>query len=279
MYGTIALDIDGTLTTDMGNHMIPPRVLTYLSDLVKKGWQIMFITGRTFLTCYKTLQEVPFPYYLAVQNGAIILEMPARKILAKKYLHRSVFKEMEIICHGDPSDFVLYSGFEHNDVSYYRPKQFSSDLLAYLEKRMSGFGESWQAVDSYDELTIDEFASLKCFGKYEAALRLTTQIEKILGLHVPLIRDPFDESYYVVQATHPDISKGTALKDMLALTGRQGIVIAAGDDRNDCPMLAVADVKIAMATSPAELLQMAHIIAPPATEEGIIVALEAALKP
>jgi hydroxymethylpyrimidine pyrophosphatase-like HAD family hydrolase len=274
--GTIALDIDGTLTTEM--RTIPPRVVDYLSLLAREGWRLIFITGRPFASGAKTLQPLTFPYYLAVQNGAIILEMPARKIILKRYLDRTIFKAMDEICQGEPSDFVVYGGFEHQDVCYYRPKRFSSSLLAYLEGRIKEFKEVWLPVDSYDDMELSEFPSIKCFGHYASAQELTRRIEERLGLHVPLIRDPYDESYYVVQATHPNISKGFALKNFIAFAGASGKVIAAGDDYNDRSMLSQADIRIVMATAPKDLLVEADIIAPPASEEGIISGLKAVFK-
>ncbi len=278
MYGTIALDIDGTITADSRQHTMPPRVVRYLTKLAQEGWQLFFITGRAFGSGYQILKGLPFNYYLAVQNGAIILEMPTQRIISKKYLDRSILCTMDTICHENPSDFVVCSGIEHQDIFYYRPKRFSAPLLSYLEERICSFKEIWRPLDSFHEMQINEFPSIKCFGQYEGALEITRKIEAALGLHVPLIRDPFDESYYVVQATHPEISKGQALHDLLAITGRCGKVIAAGDDHNDYSMLAAADIKIAMHTSPPELLKIADIVAPPANAEGIIIGLEAAIK-
>lgn len=276
MRGTIALDIDGTLTTN-GMHL-PRRTLDYLSSLATSGWRFIFITGRPYHSGIKALKDVPFTYYLAVQNGAIILEMPSRHIVGKKYLDRSIFHEMEAICDDDPSDFVIYGGFENEDCCYFRPKHFSEDLLEYLHRRISTYEETWHAVESYEEVDIDMFPSVKCFGKLGSAKVLADRIEKRLGLHVPIIRDTFSNDHYVIQATHANISKGHALKDLIALTGERGKVIAAGDDLNDLPMLAAADIKIVMSTAPQEMLSKGDIIAPAAMEEGIIIGLEAAIK-
>lgn len=274
MRGTIALDIDGTLTD--GPHL-PPNVIAYLKSLAENGWRLFFITGRTFQSGYKTLMSLPFTYYFAVQNGAIILEMPSKRLLLKKYLDRSIFKELDGICKEEPSDFVIYSGFENNDQCYYRPKNFSLELMSYLDRRIESYNETWHPLDSYDELELDFFPSIKCFGLYSSAKILSHKIEERLGLHVPLIRDPFEINYYVVQATHPQISKGQALKDLIALTGERGRVIAAGDDYNDESMLAAADVKVVMETAPQDLLEKADVIAPAASKEGIIQGLEAAI--
>lgn len=275
--GVIALDIDGTLT--WGYQLISPKVAACLNELVLQGWQLVFITGRTYKGSYPLLKSLSFPYYLAVQNGASILQLPEGKIIAKKYLDRSIFEKMEIICQHAPTDFAIYGGIEHRDECYYRPKQYSSTLLNYLQARIEAYKEVWHPLESYDQMPLEEFASIKCFGNYTSALQLTQRIEAELGLHVPLIRDPFNQEYYVVQATHPKINKGQALKDVIAAFGGLcGPIIVAGDDFNDLPMLDVADVKIVMNTAPQELLQIAHVIAPSAEIEGIIVGLEAAIK-
>lgn len=274
MRGTIALDIDGTLTD--GPHL-PLNVVRYLKSLADSNWRLIFITGRTFQSGYATLQSLPFTYYFAVQNGAIILEMPGKRILSKKYLDRSIFSEMDRICRDEPSDFVVYSGFENHDHCYYRPEKFDPELMRYLNRRIDSYKETWHPLQSYDEMFLEAFPSIKCFGLYSSAKILSHRIEEHLGLHVPLIRDPFAKGYYVVQATNPKISKGQALKDLISITGERGKVIAAGDDFNDVSMFKVADVSVVMATAPEEMLEKVDIIAPSASEEGIIKGLEAAI--
>lgn len=286
MRGTIALDIDGTLTT--GSHDVPERTTEYLARLAKEGWLFIFVTGRTFSSGYKALKHLPFPYYFAVQNGALILEMPSQRIVAKKYLDRSIFLEMDAICSKHSTDFVVYAGFEHEDHCYFRPHHFSPSLLDYLQRRVKTYEETWHPLTSYSDMALDLFPSVKCFGPLPSAKELASKIEQRLGLHVPVIRDPFSWGvengskssldYYVVQATHPQISKGQALLDFLEIAGRKGKVIAAGDDYNDISMFSVADVAVVMATGPEDMLKNADIIAPSAAEEGIITGLEAAIK-
>lgn len=274
--GIIALDIDGTITAE--HHRLPIAVENYFSTLANAGWLLVFITGRTYSWGYEVLKTLDFPYYFAVQNGAIILEMPSRHIISRKYLDRSILETMDLICEGEPSDYVIYGGFEYDDICYYRPTRFSSELLIYLENRVGSLKETWRSIKSYDEMPIDNFASIKCFGKQSDALRLCQKIEEHLGLHVPLIRDPFNENYFVVQAIHAEISKGQALRALIASLKFQGVIIAAGDDFNDVSMLEMADIKIVMSNAPREVLKLAHIIAPPAIEEGIIKGLQIAIE-
>ena len=276
MLGTIALDIDGTITAE--RHRLPRGVVAYLSQLAHMGWRFVFITGRTFSWGYSVLKELDFPYYLAVQNGAIILEMPSRTILCKQYLDKGVFEAMDEICRHEKTDYVLYGGVEYGDICYFRPEFFSKNMLTYVQQRTAAIKENWHPVSSYEDIDISEFPSIKCFGDQESALRISEKIQ-VLGLCAPPIRDPFDENYFVVQATHSKICKGQALQDLSRLFPEGlGKVVAAGDDLNDITMLAAADIKVVMATAPPEMLQLADIVAPPASEEGIIEGLRQALQ-
>ena len=54
---------------------------------------------------------------------------------------------------------------------------------------------------------------------------------------------------------------------------------AAGDSYNDIPMLRVCGVGIAMGDAPQELKDIADYVAPPASEDGLAVALEEFLLP
>lgn len=276
MKGLIALDIDGTVITR--GEAIPEAVINYLRSLALNNWTFVFITGRTFQWAFPLLETLKMPYYFSVQNGAITLEMPKKKIINRRYLQRDILSIMEEICENEPSDFIIYSGCENLDRCYYRPKHFSKKLLDYVHARTAAFKETWIDVPSFETLALDQFASVKSFGNYESAGRMVEKIESRLGLHVPLIKDPFDASYYVAQATHPLVSKGQALKDLAAFISHKGPIIVAGDDNNDRSMLAVADIKVVMATAPEDMLENADVIAPAATDMGIIDGLQRALK-
>jgi len=274
MKGLIALDIDGTLTPP--GKAIAWEVVHYLNELINNHWQLVFITGRTFHFGYQVVSHLPFPFYYAVQNGAITLEMPSRTILNKRLLDKSVIPLMEKVCEGQPSDFVIYTGFEQDDICFYRPHCFSNELRDYLKARTQRFKETWIDVPNFDGPNINEFASVKCFGNLESATLIADRIERLIGLHVPLIRDPFNQDYYVAQAIHGDVSKGSVVKYLKEIL-KPDITIAAGDDYNDLPMLSAADIKIVMSTAPIDMHRHADIIAPKAEEHGIIAGINQAI--
>lgn len=268
MTTLLALDIDGTVVD--ASHKIVLEVRNYFKLLHEEGVCLAFVTGRGFEWSEAILQSLAIPYFLVIHNGAIALSLPGQKLLFANNLDHSIFEKMDQICKEESTDYVVYSGYAGDDICYYRPKRLSPALREYLARRTEAFCEKWVAVDSFTELPINLFPSIKCFGGREEASCLSKKIEERLNLHAPMIRDPFDPQVFVVQATNKSVNKGEAVKQLSTLIEGCDTIIAAGDDLNDLPMLLVADKKIVMEGAPEELMQVADVIAPSVTKNGII---------
>jgi hydroxymethylpyrimidine pyrophosphatase-like HAD family hydrolase len=204
--------------------------------------------------------------------------MPSQKMIVKKYLDSSILEKMDEVCHDEPTDYVIYAGYEHDDVCYYRPARFSSALLDYLHQRIAALGEIYHPVPSFLSLQLMAFPSIKCFGLPSDAVRVANKMESALGLHVPPVRDPFDGRFMVAQATRSEVSKGNALLEVKRRYNIDTPVITAGNDYNDQSMFEVGSLKIVMGDAPADLLEIADVVAPPASETGIITGLKQALE-
>ena len=274
--GIIALDIDGTVTVQP--NPLAPCVIDALNRYVEKGWKIIFITGRSFQWGEATLRVLPFRYSLAIQNGAALVEMPEKTILKRKYLNQNILSKMDAISKQFQTGYAIYSGMENEDVCYYLPTSFPPALLSYGLRRATHLGEKWLPIETFDDLSISHFTSVKFFTNEKFPFKLSQAISEQTKLHAPLNRDPFHPDYFVIQATHPEATKGNILKDFIQINAISGPIIAAGDDYNDWSMLQEADIKIIMSTAPQDLLAIADVISPPADEYGIVQGLENAMQ-
>jgi hydroxymethylpyrimidine pyrophosphatase-like HAD family hydrolase len=274
--GWIALDIDGTITLD--KYSVPREVTAYLRQLHQEGWNITLVTGRPFAFASMALTEFDFPYILMPQNGSIALEMPAKKVLFKKYISSTVIPLVEQAYVGIDSDFLVYAGYEKGDFCYWRPQRFSKDDLQYLEDLQQRQKEKWQAVDRFNPAQMGDFPLIKCFGPKHRMEKVATRLKATHLFQIAHIRDPFVEDYTILLVTDQKASKGASLTELTHLKGRGALIIAAGDDENDISLLQAADIKIAMAHAPESLQEVASFIAPPTKEHGIIKALQMATR-
>lgn len=144
-------------------------------------------------------------------------------------------------------------------------------MSEHLE-RLKRHGRPWQVVESFDFHADFSFPLIKCYGAKETMERIEKKLNEHPAIEAAMIGDPIGKKAHFNLITA--VTKGSALLSIL--DGDQGKVIAAGDDRNDLSMFAVAHVSIVMETAPQELLLQADIIAPAASRCGIIEALEMA---
>lgn len=265
MKGIIALDIDGTLT--VAYKKVDLAVANFLQSLVKEGWILVIITGRTFSSGFEAIKDLDFPYYLAVYNGSALFKMPEKELLTKKLISTTQLENIDPLFESLTNGYVIYTEEGMTPLCYYKPSKFPERVLEHLHKRVKLLKEHWEPLDEQEKFPVNEFSSLKYFGTKEETESLALLLEPF-GFHAPVIKDPFNDEFYLIQMTRSDVNKGDALKEIKRHFG--GVVIAAGDDYNDLPMLLEADVAIAMEESPASLLKLAHIIAPSAKENGII---------
>ncbi len=273
--GWIALDIDGTITD--ATHHAPPQVVQFLHDLEKKGWEIVFITGRTFSYGYRVVKAFDFPFYLAVQNGADILFMPHKELVARHYLDPQVIPVLEKAYRGEKEDFLVYAGYDKGDFCYYRPEKFSPSMKEHIHKIMATSPEPWRSVEDFNFEKSIAFPLIKCLGSREAMLRINALLQPFPEITATMIRDPLADGIYLNLITAKQATKGNALQRVKDVIGDGGPVIAAGDDLNDISMLECADVKIVMSAAPKEMHSMATILASHGEQHGIIDALKQAI--
>jgi len=275
MRGLIALDIDGTLTSD--HDTIPLEVLGFLDECIEQGFDLIFITGRSYPRTHPMIQ-LKSPYYLAVQNGAQCFHMPTGERIFDRFLDGSLLPLFAQICEQEPTGMVVFDpGFEE-DLCYFRRQDFNSDLFEYLQRRRKTFHENWREVEDFSQVPMSDFPALKYFGFLDSLERICGHMHRH-GLHVdaPIIRDPFGEGYYVAQVTAEGVNKGDALRRFAEHRQNGGPMIAAGDDYNDLSMIEQADVKVVMKTAPQPLLDIADIVAGAPAEMGIIEGLKRAI--
>lgn len=269
--GIIALDIDGTLTN--ARHELELPVQDYINGLIEQGWCLIFLTGRTFSFGYPLLAGLRGNYFFAPQNGAALYHMPEKVCLSKRYLPASILESITPFFQELGVGLLIEAGNEHGDVCYYKQEDFTPKELDYLAFRSQISLAKWEPLQSFAALPITEFAVVKYFAPESQAGALAEMLSQN-QLNVIVIRDPFRIGFYMALVNAPNASKGQVLADFIKMHPKGLPVIAAGDDYNDVEMLKNSMVKIIMQSAPAEMHQLADILAPPADSQGIIQGLE-----
>lgn len=219
----------------------------------------LFATGRTEVAARNTLAELPFPYYLAPQNGTALIAFPSETRVKTHPLDLSEISK-ELL-----KKWVLVGLNE----CFYSKDYFSGEKETYLLSRASRLKETYVSKPPRGEI----FA-LKKFG-----LRQDLEQEiipfKESGFSVILTRDVINSELAVAQVMPKGINKGSALDDLIQfLPKKPSFLIGFGDDVNDLPLLEKTDLKVVMEDAPDAVKERADLIAPRASEKGFFTALE-----
>lgn len=271
MKGILALDIDGTLTSE---YVIPAVVVRSLRKKWEEGWAICLITGRSFSYAAMATELFDFPYYFALQNGADLLQMPEKVHLSQSYLLHEITENLDDLVKRQESQFLIYAGYEKGDFCYFlQGKQSSQSFLAYLKKLESLSKASWRATPSWKEIPQATFPLVKIIGNREEVTHCISLLEKYHALSSCFIHDPLQPGSSLGLITDKNANKGAALNFFRKHLSCP-YAVAAGDDENDIPMLECADKKIVMETATHAIRKRADIIASSAKRHGIIAAIE-----
>lgn len=276
MKGCICLDIDGTLTADP--MAISEETVNVLKELHKRGWEFLFITGRAYSFACRVLNVMDFPYYFSVQNGADLLLMPEKRLLAREYLSSSLIPKLELIAKNVSEGFLIYSGYEKGDFCYYNPAEFTQTMIKHLEVVRTMSNEPWVERESFIFKEEESFPLVKCLGTQEEMTELYKLLKHVPEVKSTCVKDPLADFIHLNLITSPSATKGTALEKVRSYMPEGTLFIAAGDDYNDISMLEKADIAIVMNTAPKIMIEMADIVAKSAKEQGLIKALLQATK-
>lgn len=279
LRGIIALDIDGTLTDDPA--CIPDKTVSYLKSLVGKGWQVMFLTGRSFTFGFPPLETFDFPFYFGTQNGAALFEMPQKRLVSEHFITKEKVIALEEVFLRHETSFLIYSGEKRGDFIYFRPGCFSKETCDYILSFERYAKAPFVQLETLEELDQPAFPMIKALGSFELMQEIYAELEMDRSIAVSLVHDPFSASggfYLLINA--PEATKGGILEDLIRLDvekeKKRPYVIAAGDGGNDISMFKIADHAIAMGTATDVVKSHATVVTGAAKEEAIIGALEEA---
>jgi Cof subfamily protein (haloacid dehalogenase superfamily) len=246
----IAIDIDGTLLDSRGQ--VPEANQRAIAAAVARGIEVALVTGRRYTFALPVAQRVSSPLTMIVNNGAMVRtkegETFHRRMLARDVARRI----LEATADFRVGALVLFDRPRENQVIYER--------LDWADPSRTDY---WRRNIEY----LAEIAPLEaCLTEDPIQVMYTGGVEPMRALAERLAGFEFASEFSVqvtayeaknftlVDVLHPEVSKGTALRDW---TKRQGYardeVMAIGDNFNDREMLAFAGVPVVMGNSVPEL--------------------------
>lgn len=259
----IALDIDGTLTTD--SKEISPKTREMLIDCQKRGSRLLLASARPTHGLYKTMKELEMEDnhgLLMAYNGGKVIDVTSGEVISEINIDKNRVKRILKFLEGLPVSVILDD----------------EEKLYVIDRK--GYKVEYEA--SNNDMEVEEVENLSDFLNFNPVKILLAvnpaSIYEVQGQ----IANNLDEDLTVVR-TAPfyleiipkAINKGEGLKKICKAKSIDiSETIAFGDSENDMSMLEVAGLGIAMANAEKAVKDVADKVTLSNNEDGIYHALK-----
>ncbi len=242
-----ATDFDGTLYRS--DFSISLRSILTLRALIKKKVLRVIVTGRSFYSISRVINEM-FPVdYLIVSSGSGIYSMKTNELIYRTSIPP---EEVSLICKyllKLGCDFVIHEPLPDNHYFYY---QRTSKTNVDFEKRLKFYPDFGKKLDISRTLSkhVSQFLIVDKPGS-----TLFKKIEQTLT-NFTIIRttSPLDHKSSWIEIFPKGTDKGSTLKYLADLKGVDSVnVFTIGNDYNDTHMLRWAGSSFVVENAPSPL--------------------------
>ena len=277
-YELIALDMDGTLL-DSGQR-ITPRAKTAVREILARGKQVVFATGRCRPQLEEYLECFPQMRYLICENGACVCDLKTGEDLFRRALpQQQVLHVMEAVEKEDVlAAFFIGNRSFMDRRTFLRMEEFGLESYRAVFAKSAVWVEDLFSFYRDRPLEVEKIALFFPSGNLNArdGLRRRAQacgrvLERIRTLPVTLAVSASGN----LEITGKDVNKGTGLK---LLCGYLGLPLsktaAVGDGENDRELLQLAGLAVAMENAAAAISAAAAVTVPDCDHDGAAIAME-----
>ena len=262
-YRVLALDLDGTLTTEKKE--VTTRTKEAIRRAIEAGVAVVLATGRPLIGVMPVARELGLDTlggYILCYNGALILECRSNAPVFQRHLPADAVLNICDWAENKPVYPLAYDAYgvitPYPDNRYVHKEAYNNGLSIRLVEDLPGFinypiekmmlvGEPVDAQAAVPELKARFGGKLNIFGS----------------------EPPF------IEVLPPEVDKAFALDVLLKHLGAtREELIACGDGMNDVSMLRIAGMAVAMGNAAAAVKAFASFVTRSNEEDGVAHAIE-----
>ena len=257
-------DLDGTLLNSEGR--ITAKTAAILNDLIGHGLLFSVDTARSLMgVSIINLRDIHFNLPLILMNGALLYDTGADRIVDTRLMNRDTVAAVVKLCREQGKEPLLYRvNGNRVTVSYTNPTcPFEWE---FIRERSRGFGPLFQQVREFDCSIPAIYFSTQ--DTYERLKRIGHALEMLPGIKYVLYQDNYHDNNWYLEVFSDGGGKDQGMLRLKSFVGA-GKTVAFGDNFNDLPMLAAADVALVVGNGQEKVQAAADQVIGPNTADGV----------
>lgn len=259
MIRMVAVDLDDTLLND--EYEISVKTQEAISRTLEKGVKICLVSGRSYSSTKKYIEQLGFRHLSGSLNGACIYDPGTDELIHSLHIDRNVCCSILKVVEACGIHTNYYHG---SKVVCSGENQYAWDYMKYTGISMEYVGVLSEYAAAF------EAGKLLLMGKREKLEKVRQRLLKDYRQYVDFA---FSKPDYL-EIYNKAASKGHAVKIIADHYGIPMVeVMAIGDGENDIPMLRSAGLGIAMGNAAAQVKAEADYVTLSNNEHGVAHAL------
>lgn len=261
-------DLEGTLLNE--HSLVSSTSAAIISELTAQGVLFTVATARTPATVTQLLANTQLTLPAIVFTGAAEYDLNSRCYTSTNLLTDTMAQHIEEVIRSygvAPMRYVLDSGSIIN--AYYEGHSPHPSMQKFIDERCRlALKRIYVNHPSPPEPEPGRTILIFAMGDYDAITCAARQLNNEGNCYVSCYTDPFYPNAGVVEVYAANTSKAQAVKAMAQRLGIERVTVF-GDNLNDLPMMAIADVAVAVDNAMPEVKAAAHITIGPNTADSV----------
>lgn len=260
-------DLDGTLLND--NAKVSTESARIISNLSHNGALISIATARTPATVDILLAHTFTTIPAIVITGAAMWNRVYRRYENVCLIETGAATAAIDACRAaDLKPFIYTLGKEnilhvyHNGTPTPKEEKFIYDRRGLPLKKFH-LNEPAGEKNRFESTVL-----ILAMGNVETVFSLAESLQAVEGLSISAYMDSYNRSTGIIEILGRNVSKASAVTHLKELTGATHLTVF-GDNLNDLPMMAVADVAVATANAVDKVKEAADIVIGTNNEDSV----------
>ncbi len=256
-------DLDGTLLRD--DQSVSSYSVDALETAMDRGALFSLATARSIIgLAMLDFGGLRFRQPLVLMNGVMLYDKEQDRILQSCEMPADTIAAILAACAAEGKNPFLYRVAD-GKLRVIFTELTSEGERIFLAKRGGRFPQFFEQAKAYDAGAGVYFSMQDTFERLD---RVCHRLEKLPGVKSTLYKDNYMENNWYLEIFSADAGKDRGAKRLQALLGADRLV-AFGDNLNDLPLFAVADVACCVANGQEATRAAAHVLIGSNNEDGV----------
>ena len=256
-------DLDGTLLHD--NQQVSPFSASVINRAVERGLLFSLATARSLIGLgMLDLQGIHWNTPLVLMNGVMLYDMASRAILQSCEMPPDAVAAVLAACAAEEKNPFLYR-VEDGRLHACFTELTSEGERVFLAKRGARFPECFRQRPAYGEGAGVYFSLQDAYDRLD---RIRDRLTALPGIACTLYKDNYMENNWYLEVFSAEAGKDKGARRLQALIGADRLV-AFGDNSNDLPLFAAADVACCVASGRPDARAAADVIVAGNNDDGV----------